>query len=401
MISFLVAIRGLTANKLRAALTMLGVVVGVGAVIIAIAIGQGSREAAAESVRQLGVNVLTIRPGRQRVRGVRMEAGSRLNLTLDDADAIRKHCPLILNASPQVDDNGRVEYKSRNASVNIDGCGADYPYVTNHKVHSGRFFTPQEVRSAERVVVLGDAIWRELFDQESPLLKRISIERQPFTVIGVLRRLGGQGRDNPDNSVYVPVTTAMRRMFGMQRIEAIVCQARSTEEMGRAEESVIALLKRRHSKGDGAEPEFGVFNQADLAEVRDQQQSTFATLITWLAVVSLVVGGIGIMNIMLVSVTERTREIGVRKAIGAKRRNIMAQFLVEAVLLSLTGGIFGTALGILGSRMVGEANDWQIVISLESVILAFGSSVLVGVLSGFYPAWKASRLHPIQALRFE
>jgi putative ABC transport system permease protein len=380
---------------------MLGVVVGVAAVIIAIAIGEGSRAAAAEAVQRLGVNVITVRPGRQQVRGVRMEAGSRLNLTLEDAEAIKKQCPLIKNASPQVDDNAQVEYRNRNVNVNVDGCGQDYPDVTNHRVRDGRFFTDQEVKSHARLAVLGEEVARELFDLQSPLRKTITIGRQPFVVIGVLRRMGGQGRDNPDNSVYVPVTTAMRRMFGMERIEAIVCQARSTEQMAAAEESVLALLRRRHSKPGGGEPDFRVMNQATIAEARDEQQSTFASLITWLAVVSLVVGGIGIMNIMLVSVTERTREIGVRKAIGAKRINILAQFLMEALLLSLLGGLLGTAIGIFGSGIVAEANDWTIVLSIEAILLAFGCSVFVGISSGMYPAWKASRLNPIQALRYE
>jgi putative ABC transport system permease protein len=285
-------------------------------------------------------------------------------------------------------------------NVNVDGCGPDYPDVTNHHVAAGRFFTEKEYKALDRVAVLGSEVSQELFDLRSPLGKYVTIARQPFLVIGVLKRMGGQGRDNPDNSVYVPVTTAMRRMFGMERIEAIVCQARSTDLMEAAEESVLALLKRRHEKGRG-EPDFRVLNQASLAEARDEQQSTFASLITWLAVVSLVVGGIGIMNIMLVSVTERTREIGVRKAIGAKRSNILAQFLMEALLLSLLGGLFGTAAGILGSGMVAEANDWKIVLSLEAIILAFGCSVFVGISSGMYPAWKASRLNPIQALRYE
>ena len=401
MISLVTALRGLAANKLRSVLTMLGVIIGVAAVIVAIAIGEGSRAAADAAVRRLGVNVITVRPGRQQVRGVRMAAGSRLTLTLADAEAIRNRCPLIVNASPQVDDSAQVEYQRRNSRVTIDGCGADYPAVMSHRVTEGRFFKEEEVRTSERMAVLGYAVRRDLFDLTSPLGKQIRINGLPFQVVGVMERLGGQGRESPDEAVYVPVTTAMRRMFGMERIEAIVCQARSAEVMQRAEESVMALLRKRHDKGRGAPPDFQVMNQATVAELRDQQQSTFSALITWLAVVSLFVGGIGIMNIMLVSVTERTREIGVRKAIGAKRRNILGQFLTEAVLISLAGGLVGVAIGITGSILVGQANDWTIMISYPSVALAFGCSALVGIASGFYPAWTAARLSPIQALRYD
>jgi putative ABC transport system permease protein len=395
------ALRGLAANKLRAALTMLGVIIGAAAVILAIAIGEGSRAAAAESIRRLGVNVLTIRPGRQQVRGIRMAIGSRLTLSMEDADAILKHCPLIKYASPQVDDSAQIEYQNENINVQVDGCGYEYPEVANHPVRQGRFFTPVEQKSSERVAVLGESAWRELFDLESPIGKQIHIAGQPFKVVGLLKPLGGQGRDSPDNAVYVPITTAMRRMFGMERIEAIICQVHSADAMAEAEKSVLALLKKRHEKDGRSRADFSVLNQASVAEVRNQQQNTFSALITWLAVVSLVVGGIGIMNIMLVSVTERTREIGIRKAIGAKRRHILGQFLTEALIISVVGGLVGIAGGTFGSRLVGEANDWQVIVSIQSVILAFGCSGLVGVLSGFYPAWRASRLNPIQALRHD
>jgi len=395
------ALRGLAANKLRSALTMLGVVIGAGAVVVAIAIGAGGRAAAEEIVARMGVNVITVRPGRQRVGAAMLGVGTRLNLSFQDVKAILRTCPLIVSASPQVDDSSRIEYQNRNLTVNVDGCGSDYPFVVSHPVRLGRFFTPQEEQRRDRVAVLGDALWRELFDRVSPLGKRVLIGGKPFRVIGVLHRKGGQGRDNPDMSAYIPVTTAMRRMYGMNRIEAIVCQARSAADLKQAEKQVVDLLKRRHSRPNRGEPEFRVLNQAEVAAVHDEEQSTFSALITWLAAVSLVVGGIGIMNVTLVSVTERTREIGMRKAIGAKRRQIMGQILIEAVILSLLGGLLGVWGGVHASGLIAEANEWQVIVLPGSLALAFASSALTGVLAGLYPAWRAASLDPIRALQYQ
>jgi putative ABC transport system permease protein len=401
MVCVLMALRGLSANKLRSFLTMLGVIIGVSAVIIAISIGQGSRAAVEESIQRLGTNVLTVRPGRQRVGNVRLEAGTRPDLKLEDAAAILRACPSIQRVSPQVDQSSQVKYKSRNTNVMINGTGKDYPLISNHPLWMGRYFTEQEVRSSRRVAVLGETTWKDLFDRETPINKRIRIGGQPFVVIGVLRPKGGQGFRNPDDAVYVPVATAMRRLFGMENIEALLCQARSAALLMRAEKELEAVLKKRHRPPNGGEPEFRVFNQFDLIETQSEQQDTFSALITYLAIVSLMVGGIGIMNIMLVSVTERTREIGIRMAVGAKRRDILAQFLLEAMFLSLVGGLIGVVTGIVGSNMVGEANQWKIILSIEAIVLAFGCSALVGIFFGFYPAWKASKLNPIEALRYE
>ena len=393
------ALRGLGANKLRAILTMLGVIIGVGAVIVAIAIGQGSREAVFESIQKLGTNVLTVRTGQQR-RGQISFGGQNNTLTLADAEAILKQVPTIQRVSPTVDRNLQIKYNNKNTNVTVNGSGEFYPVISNHPVAKGRYFNASEIRSYKRVAVLGATTAKDLFDRQSPLGKTVRIGGQNFEVIGLLKEKGGMGFRNPDDAVYVPVTTAMRRLLGVENITGITCQARAFGLMSRAQDAITSLLRKRH-KITGETNDFMIFNQADLAETQNAQQDTFSSLITYLAIVSLVVGGIGIMNIMLVSVTERTREIGVRKAIGARRKDILAQFLLEALFLSLVGGLIGVAFGIGGSRFIEQANGWRIAIQPQTVLLAFSFSAVVGVFFGFYPALKASRLHPIEALRYE
>jgi putative ABC transport system permease protein len=295
----------------------------------------------------------------------------------------------------------QVKYKNKNTSVTINGTGEHYPFISNHPIQEGRYFTQADVKSYKRVAVLGSTTAKDLFDYQSPVGKTIRIAGQSFLVIGLLREKGGQGFRNPDDAVYVPVTTAMRRLFGMENIQSITCQARSDALMEKAMEEIDTVLRRQHKIPTGGTADFIIFNQADLAAAQNEQQDTFSALITYLAIVSLLVGGIGIMNIMLVSVTERTREIGIRKAVGAKRRNILAQFLLEALFLSLVGGLLGVGFGIWGSYLVGEINQWKIVLAPETVLLAFSFSAIVGIFFGFYPAHKASKLNPIEALRYE
>jgi ABC-type antimicrobial peptide transport system permease subunit len=251
------------------------------------------------------------------------------------------------------------------------------------------------------VAVLGSDAARDLFGTVSPIGKTIRIGTQSFQVVGLMKQKGGTGFQNPDSAVFIPNSTAMRRLLGIDYVQRIVCQARTFSLMSRAQKEIDALLRKQHKIAPDGPPDFTIFNQADLAEAQDAQQGTFASLITYLAVVSLFVGGIGIMNIMLVSVTERTREIGVRKAIGARRADILLQFLLESLFLSLVGGLLGVAFGFLGSAAIGKANNWRVVIQLTTVALAFSFSAVVGVFFGFYPALKASRLRPIEALRYE
>jgi len=401
MVVVLMAFRGLAANKLRSFLTMLGVIIGVGAVIIAIAIGQGSREAVAESIQRLGTNVMTVFPGQQRRGAISFGFGSQNTLTLDDAKAILRECPSVARVSPSVNRQAQVKYKNRNTMVTINGNGQDYPIISNHPVAEGRYFTEAEVKQLRRVAVLGSTTAKDLFDEQSPVGKTIRIQGTTYQVIGVLKEKGGQGFRNPDDMVYVPVTTAMRRLFGMENVGNITIQARSQSLMAKAQEEADAVLRKRHKIPAGGNADFIIFSQADLVETQNEQQNTFSALITYLAVVSLLVGGIGIMNIMLVSVTERTREIGIRKAIGAKRRNILTQFLLEAMALSLVGGLLGVIFGVVGSQVVAEVNQWKVIVSTPTIILAYGFSALVGVFFGFYPALKASNLNPIEALRYE
>lgn len=400
-VSLLMAWHGLGANKLRAFLTMLGVIIGVGAVIIAIAIGQGSREAVAQSLQSLGTNVLTIRAGRQQRGGVGMGSGSVVTLKPEDAEIILRRCPSVLAVSPQVQQSAQVKYGNQNNNVTVYGQGENYPTIGNHKVQQGRFFTVDDVRSQRRVAVLGSTTWEELFQGAPAVGRSIRVAGQRFEVVGVFQAKGGMGWRNPDEGVYVPYSTAMRRLFGMENLQSITAQARSASQMNRAQREIEELLRQRHRIPPGGEDDFRIFNQGDLMEAQNEQQDTFSSLITYLAIVSLVVGGVGIMNIMLVSVTERTREIGVRKAIGAKRKDILTQFMLEALFLSLIGGLLGVAFGIGGAKLVERANDWTVVIAPATVILAFSFSAVVGAFFGFYPAWKASRLNPIEALRYE
>ncbi len=403
--AFLIAIRmawrGLGANRLRAFLTMLGVIIGVAAVIVAIGIGEGSRAAVAESIQRLGTNVLTVIPGAQQVGGASLGSGSRTTLKMADAEAIIKECPSVGRISPEVNRSFQVKYENKNSNATVNGTGKDYPIISNHALKTGRYISDDDIRSRARVAVLGSDAAKDLFGAISPIGKTIRIGAQSFQVVGLLKQKGGTGFQNPDSAVFIPNSTGMRRLLGIDYVQRIVCQARTFTLMSRAQKEIEALLRKQHKIAGSAASDFRIFNQADLAEAQDAQQGTFASLITYLAIVSLFVGGIGIMNIMLVSVTERTREIGVRKAIGARRADILLQFLLESLFLSLVGGLLGVAFGFLGSAAIGKANNWRVVIQLTTVALAFSFSAVVGVFFGFYPALKASRLRPIEALRYE
>lgn len=401
LVGVIMAVHGLGSNKLRAFLTMLGIIIGVGAVIIAVAIGQGSREAVAQSLRQLGTNVLAVYAGQQRSGGISFGIGSSTQLKPIDAQTILRECPTIKRVSPQVSRNAQVKFLDKNSNTTIYGQGNDYPDISNHHVRIGRFFSADDVRSQRRVAVVGDSVYQDLFGQRSAVGKSIRIAGQRFDVVGVLQRKGGTGFRNPDDGVYVPYTTAMRRLFGMENVQVINCQGRSDSVMTRAQAEITKTLRRLHRLSDSQPDDFRIFNQADLADAQNQQQDTFSALITYLAIVSLVVGGVGIMNIMLVSVTERTREIGVRKAIGAKKKNILSQFLLEALFLSLIGGLLGVGFGIAGAKTVQAVNNWTIVIAPSTVLMAFSFSAVVGAFFGFYPAWKAAQMNPIEALRYE
>lgn len=330
-----------------------------------------------------------------------MGFGSQSTMKLSDVELVKRSCPSVGQAYPAVNRTAQVKAMNKNTSTTVNGNGPPYPVVSNHPIQYGRYFNEEEVRSQKRVAALGSTTAKDLFGSASNALnKSIRINSQNFKVIGVFKEKGGMGFRNPDDAVYVPVTTAMRRLFGMENISSITVQAKSFGLMSRAQGEVEKVMQKRlgtSSTGNN----FIIFNQADLAATQNEQQDTFGNLIKYLAIVSLVVGGIGIMNIMLVSVTERTREIGIRKAIGARRSDILTQFLLEALFLSLVGGMLGVAAGVAGSSAVAQANGWRVEVASSSVALAFSFSAIVGVFFGFYPALKASNLSPIEALRYE
>jgi putative ABC transport system permease protein len=396
-----VALQGLLSNKLRSLLTMLGIIIGVGSVIAMMAIGQGANEAARASLRAMGTNVLTLFTGQQRRGGVSFGMGTITTLKPEDAEAIVKECPAVKAVAQEASSNARVKYQSQNTSTELLGTTPEYPSIRNFELSTGRFFTDSEVRRRAKVAVLGASIQETLFGNISPLGKTIKVNGQSFKVIGAFRAKGGSGWRNPDDQIWAPVTTVMRRVLGRDYLSRMSIQAVSEEKMNEAQVQVEELMRRRHKIAAGEELDVTIRNQADLVETAQQQTGIFTMLLASVAGVSLFVGGIGIMNIMLVTVTERTREIGIRKAIGAKMRDIRSQFLIEAITMSIVGGLLGIGLGLLVSLVAGSRTGWNMVVTWQSILLSFGFAAMIGVLFGVYPASKAARLDPIDALRYE
>lgn len=397
-----VAIEGLAANKMRAALTMLGVIIGVGAVIAMLAIAQGAKEQTMQRINSLGTNVLMIMSGQSRQGAVVGGFGTMQTLTLEDCDAIPKKCPSVTKAVPEVRQNMQVKYRNQNTNTTIFGTSQDYPAVRNYSVQEGRFFSDREVRSSRKVAVIGLTTAENLFGKASPVGKAISIKGNRFKVVGLMTpkgALGGFG--DPDDQIFIPVTTAMRRMFGVQNVRSISAQSRSMALMDQASSEIESVLRRRHKLAEGQDDDFIIRNQAEFMEMAAETSRVFTLLLAGIASVSLLVGGIGIMNIMLVSVTERTREIGIRKALGARRHDILMQFLIESLVLSLFGGIAGVIVGLAGSWLVGILSGWNVSVSARSMLLSFSFAAMVGIFFGLYPARQASNLNPIDALRYE
>jgi putative ABC transport system permease protein len=349
----------------------------------------------------MGTNVLTLFTGQQRRGGINFGFGTITTLKQADAEAILKECPAVKAIAQEYQGNVRVKYQSQNTQTNILGTTPEYPGIRNFELSVGRFFTAGEVRQRAKVVVLGASIKDTLFGNLYPINKTIKVNGQSFKVIGCFRAKGGTGWRNPDDQIWAPVSTTMRRVFGKDYLSGMSIQAVNEDKMNEAQDQIEALIRKRHKIVQDEPVDVVIRNQADLVETAQQQTNIFTMLLASIAGVSLFVGGIGIMNIMLVTVTERTREIGIRKAIGAKRADIRNQFLIEAITMSIVGGLLGIGFGLLASAIVASKTGWNTLVTPSSIALSFGFSAIVGVLFGVYPASKASRLNPIDALRYE
>ncbi len=398
--SFANAIRGLLANKLRSILTMLGVIIGVGAIITTTAIGEGAKADITERIQTLGANILAVRPGQDRFRG-RGSADSRKSLTVEDIAMLQERGKSFGYVTPELSNRAQVKYLNRNTNTTIVGTSPEYLVTANFTVEKGSFFTAHDIRYRQRVCVLGKTVADALFGQTEPVGKTVKIRNIGFHVLGVMKEKGASGWRNPDDRVFIPYSTAMKRVFGAEYLSSISIQANDENLLQTAETEVTELLRKQHKIAANKELDFHVRNQAEFMETLEESSQTFTNMILGIAVVSLVVGGIGIMNIMLVSVTERTKEIGLRKAVGAQRTDILFQFLVESTTLALVGGIVGVGVGIIGAEAVPSLWGWRTEVSVVYGVLSFVVSALVGVFFGAYPAWKAAKLHPIDALRHE
>ncbi|MFZ3122531.1 MAG: ABC transporter permease [Thermodesulfovibrionales bacterium] len=400
-----ISFRALRVNKMRSALTMLGIVIGVGAVIAMLAVGKGASQKIADQIASIGSNLLIILPGSTSAGGVRMGAGTQPTLTMGDTDAIVRECPAVADVAPVHSGVAQVVYGNQNWSTSITGTTTNMLSVRDWPLAEGRPFSDEEVRSAAKVCLLGQTVVDNLFGGINPIGQIIRIKNVPFSVIGILEAKGQDpGGHDQDDTIYVPITTAQKKLFGTAfpgMVRIIMVKAKSTEDLTAAEKQINELLKQRHHIGQKQDDDFTVRNLTQMMQAAEQSAKVMTLLLGAIASVSLLVGGIGIMNIMLVSVTERTREIGIRMAIGAKTWDIRLQFIIEALILSLIGGIVGIIIGISGSKILSMLAGWSIVVSPLSVFLAFGFSGMVGIFFGFYPAYRASLLDPIDALRYE
>jgi putative ABC transport system permease protein len=395
-------LQALTRNRMRSALTVLGIVIGVAAVIATLAIGQGARAAVQAQIGSLGANVMSVMPGTVTAGGAHMGMGGITTMTPEDADAIARECPAVAAVSPQVRRGAQVVFGNQNWATTVQGVAPAYLDIRQWPVQDGAMFTDSDVRGAAKVCVLGTKVREQLFGSESPVGQTIRIKDMPFRVVGLLASKGGQGfGGDQDDVVLIPWSTAQRKLVGITHVQNISLSAVSAEQVQTAQDQVSELLRQRHRIRPGDNDDFFFFTQQDIASAAETTSKTMTMLLASIAAVSLLVGGIGIMNIMLVSVTERTREIGIRRAIGAKRQDILLQFLVESVFLSLAGGAIGSAIGIGAANAVTTFARWPTQVQPQVVMIALGFASLVGVFFGFYPAKRAADLDVIESLRYE
>ncbi|OLD89050.1 MAG: multidrug ABC transporter substrate-binding protein [Gemmatimonadetes bacterium 13_1_20CM_4_66_11] len=400
---FQVALQAIRANKLRSFLTMLGIIIGVGAVITMVALGSGAQKAVQERIQALGPTLLSLYPGQSFRGGIMIDFGSRVSLTVDDANALASSARYVKAVVPELTRNLQIKKGGQNANVNIVGTTPNYPVVKNYTLTAGRMFTAGEDEGRRRLAVLGSAI-PDMFNANPGAMigQEIQIRGIPFEIVGVLSSKGSaMGFGNPDEQVLIPLQTARYRIMGTDRLRTITVDAANVQQMTLSMIEIERVLRREHKIRPGAENDFQIRNQSDILATFQQTTQTFTYLLAGIAAVSLLVGGIGIMNIMLVSVTERTREIGVRKALGATRFNILFQFLVEALVLCLVGGIIGILFGALGAVALSKLAHWNTSINFFAIVVAFVFSAIVGLFFGIWPARRAAALDPIVALRYE
>ncbi len=400
-----IALRALARNKMRSFLTALGIIIGVGAVIAMVSLGEGAKRGVEERFNSLGTNLLNVFPGSRNHHGISSGGGGWQSLKVEDAEAIAVQCDAVRFVSPSASTRAQVIYANKNWNTSVQGVGARYPEVRNWEIEAGTFFDESHVTAAAKVCVLGVEVKKALFEDEDSLGKVIRVKGIPFRVLGVLKSKGEAGGFfNRDDVIVMPYTTVMKRLAGEDHINSIDVQAVSMDRTAEAQRQIEELLRIRHRIAPGAEDDFQVRNMAEIAEGAAQSTQILGILLGSIASISLLVGGIGIMNIMLVSVTERIREIGIRMAVGAREKDILLQFLTEAVVLSFLGGALGVVFGVASSKLmkfIPIFAEWKTVVSPQAILLAFAFSASVGIFFGFYPARKASKLDPIEALRYE
>ncbi len=398
---FLMAWSSLIANKMRSLLTMLGIIIGVAAVIALVSIGYGVRQQITESISSLGSNLLMVYPGAPRTPGVRPVAGANKTIKLSDYEAISK-MDSVQAASPVAANSYLTVYMSKNWTTTVNGANADFQYVNNWSMKSGRFITDSQIERRERVAVIGATVAKNLFGDEDPIGKDVRIDKNSFKIVGVLdeKGSGAMGNDQ-DDIIVVPYTTMMERVMGVDYLRMIYIQAKEGQDLDRVQADIENILRVRHGIKNPDLDDFNVNNMASIMKTVEENTATMTLFLGAVAAISLLVGGIGIMNIMLVSVTERTREIGVRKALGATYRTIITQFLIEAIVISLVGGAIGIIVGIGASQLIGAVANIKTVVTTGPILLSFGFSMTIGLVFGLYPARKAAKLNPIDALHYE